>query len=127
MKRKENLSNGRFKCVYCGNDYKLKSSLRRHLRSGCGYKPKEEFSINTTKENKKKKRNSTVEIESSSSTTNCHDCGKTSIKKDYLKRHQAECFKLRVYGCPVCGKRFKRRYHMSRHLANTKCNGQFYF
>ncbi|XP_014607757.1 PREDICTED: zinc finger protein 567-like [Polistes canadensis] len=46
MTRKINLSSGFYKCVYCSNNYQLKSSLKRHLRLGCRYESKQ--SINSS-------------------------------------------------------------------------------
>uniref|UniRef100_T1JG23 C2H2-type domain-containing protein n=1 Tax=Strigamia maritima TaxID=126957 RepID=T1JG23_STRMM len=84
-----------FKCDKCPAVFKLKSSVDRHKK--------------------------VLHLEGPSHV--CDVCGARCADKGTLARHQYTHTGLKPFQCDTCKRQFSRKYHLDRHLVETKCGG----
>ncbi|XP_017783484.1 PREDICTED: oocyte zinc finger protein XlCOF22-like [Nicrophorus vespilloides] len=125
-----------FQCFNCGNWYKAKSSMIRHIQYECG----KEKSFSCEKCGKMFKRNDHLKqhrlthtmydyyINVSPNSFVCYQCGHYYKFKSSLMRHiQYECGKDKSISCELCDKKFKRKDQLKQHMTtHYMCSTQTY-
>ena len=98
---------GKFKCLYCHNEYTRNENLKKHLTK-C--KRKQMLDLKTNIDS--------VTEDISENYNNFFEefCIQIKNEQDKKKKDEEE----RKHKCEYCDKKFKRKYHLTRHLNTCK-------
>lgn len=126
-----------FTCDGCAKKFGRMSHLRKHQRNVCGrsslrgsvvqckycelsFPKKSELKLHFSVCEKKPDR---MEKELMSPTNYvCETCGKEFPRVYDFKRHQLSHSDEKPYGCPQCGKTFKERSSLNKHVKRMHCS-----
>ncbi|XP_065644619.1 zinc finger protein 1 [Hydra vulgaris] len=125
-----------FTCDGCGKKFGRMSHLRKHQRNVCGRNEVRGTTVyckycamQFAKKSDLKthfmlceKKPDPIEKEILSPTPFICDCGKEFNRVYDFKRHQLSHSDEKPYGCPQCGKMFKERSSLNKHVKRMHCS-----
>ena len=125
-----------FTCDGCGKKFGRMSHLRKHQRNVCGRNDVRGTTVHckycdmqfAKKSDLKthfmlcEKKPDPIDKEILSPTPFICDCGKEFTRVYDFKRHQLSHSDEKPYGCPQCGKMFKERSSLNKHVKRMHCS-----
>nr|CAD7432076.1 unnamed protein product [Timema monikensis] len=117
---------GFFECNYCGKKFKFKANLKEHIRYHTGRpRCKQRCDICTKKFLRRHEllvHLTTDHLDITYMT--CDTCNKICISERDLADHKISHSNERPFICLFCGRKFKRKSHLTRHETNHRYQQQ---
>jgi uncharacterized Zn-finger protein len=114
-------NNERYMCSICGKMYKLKPSLKDHLRAHFG-RARRKQKCDVCGEKFLTKAEIKEHMLTHGTFFSCNTCDKVVINEKDLLDHMISHTNERPFSCSVCGATYKRKSHLNRHVLTHAVN-----